>query len=705
MVAAFAITARESLEAALLVGILLAYLRRTENRALCRQVWLGSGAAVLLSAFLAGAIVVLMGELGGATQETLEGLVMLLATGVLTYVLVWMRHQGRYMDRSLHSKLTTAAAAGSLGSIAALSFLAVMREGLETALYLSAMTARTASADVWAGAGVGFVVAIATGFAIYRGSHFLNLKTFFHVTSILLVIFGTGLVGQATHTFQGVGIFPGTISLWDTSSIIPDTGTIGGILRSLVGYTAAPSLLQVILSATYVAVLLAILLDVGSRETVTLYGEPFRPIGTSYRHRLYSLLRWPRLTTHLPAMMAVFLVGLVAIALLNVTVGPFNNEGALQLGPFESLEAENNLFNWAMWVVWLPLLSIGTVLLGRFWCGNLCPLRLVTNAARGLADRVLGKGSTTSPYLRIGWLLPATFILITFLVKWWPVQSVARYGAILFIVIFLSAAVVSFFFRQGTWCRYICPIGGWLARIARLSPLSLRADSSVCATCASAPCLKGTAASGPCPVLLNPSKLESNRNCLKCWQCVVNCPEEKASLRLGWRFPGTELLKPYAPDIWESLFVASLIGMYIATGHRSERLASLPWPLVFFGLIALATTAYLVFAGAIAVVTQLPFKRVVATFGYIFLPLEFSMAVIAFGDDALEFFNIIQPAASLLLGLGFVWSAVIAVAIVRNACQNQIRQLASALPVGVALLAILFLWLSWYASGTVVDLT
>ncbi|MCL5960478.1 MAG: hypothetical protein M1358_14415, partial [Chloroflexi bacterium] len=206
-------------------------------------------------------------------------------------------------------------------------------------------------------------------------------------------------------------------------------------------------------------------------------------------------------------------------------------------------------------------------------------------------------------------------------------------------------------------------------------------------------------------VFLNPSRLESNRHCLKCWKCVTNCPNEKASLRLGWRFPGVELLKPYAPDLWESLFVASLMGMYIATGHRSPALASVPWPLLFFGLILLATMTYLGLAAVIALVGDVSFRQAIATFGYIFLPLEFSTAILAFGDDALEFFDVAQPVASVLLGLGFLWSVFIAISIVRNQCRSSGRRVAVGIPVGITLLGILFLWLSWYASGTVIDLT
>ncbi len=100
-----------------------------------------------------------------------------------------------------------------------------------------------------------------------------------------------------------------------------------------------------------------------------------------------------------------------------------------------------------------------------------------------------------------------------------------------------------------------------------------------------------------------------------------------------------------------------------------------------------------------------PFRRALTTFGYIFLPLEFGTAVIAFGDDALEFLGVTQPAAAVLLALGFVWSSVLAVSILRNQTRTPIRAVAAALPVGLLLVSVLFVWLQWYASGVVIDVT
>ncbi|MBI2165942.1 MAG: FTR1 family protein [Chloroflexi bacterium] len=705
MIAALVITAREAFEASLLIGIILAYLARSNNRRHFRDVWLGVGLALLASFLLAAAIILTMGNMSGRAEELFEGAMMLLAAAVLTYVLLWLRRERGRLRETIQSQVQTALGMGSGRAIVSVAFLAVFREGAEAALYLSAIAAVEPGVRTFAGAGVGLGLALMAGYLVYRGSRFLKLSTFLKLTELVLLLFAAGLVGRATLALQSGGLLPGTISLWDSSGFLPDSSVGGVVLGTLLGYTAIPSLLQAMFYLGYMALVLSLFVDLGGKPRLGMYEEPFTPLGKDYAHPLYRLLRKPWLTILVPSLMGLALIFLLLVAVARVDIGPFNNEDLLRWGPFQSGENENSVFNLVMWIVWLPLLSLVTVLLGRVWCGVLCPLRLATDGARGLAERLRGKGTPTAPYVRLGWLLPTTFILITFFVKLWPVQRVALYGAFLFLAILGVAVLVGLAFRRGTWCRYICPVGGWLARITRLSPLGLRPNLSVCATCQDKPCLRGTAYAGRCPAYLNPSRLESNRYCTKCWNCVVNCPPEKASLRLGWRFPGTELLRPYAPDLWESLYVASLMGMYMAVGHRSLGLAQLPFPLLFFGLIAGATAVFLALCLVVTPIAGLSFFRSVATIGYIFLPLEFSAAILAFGDDALEFFNIVTPAAALLLAVGFVWSVVLAVSILRNQARTASRALLASVPVGATLLLVLFLWLSWYASGTVVDLT
>ncbi len=661
--------------------------------------WLGIAIATAASALLGVALVVSIGSLRGHSQALAEGLLMWSAAAILTYVLWWMGKRAREHSSALRLEARAALGAGSGLALLVLVFLTVFREGAESVVYLSATAAGHPARGVATGVGIGLVAGVSTGFAVYRGgTRILDLQLFFRVTTVILLAFAAGLVGRATLALQAAGLFPGTIHLWDTSRLLPDGSPVGAALSALVGYTARPSVLQLIFVASY----LAIVLSLRARPS----GARLVPIGRDYAHPLYRIVRDARIVRALPVAMGLALALLLAVAALHVSVGPFDNRGWIRLGPFTTVGDENNLFEFVLWILWLPLLSLGTLLFGRLWCGSLCPLRLLTESTRSLADRLgLGRGAVTRRAFRMGWLLPSSFILVTFVVKGWPLQQEARLGALFFAVMFLVAAAVGFLFRRGTWCRYLCPIGGWLARIARLSPLALRPDPAACASCPDKPCVTGTALAGRCPIALNPARLETNQNCLACWSCVTNCPPERASLKLGWRAPGAELVGPTRPDLWESLFVASMIGMYMTVGQRSPALAQLAWPLRFFGLIGVTTLAYLAACALAAPLAGLRWRRALSTFGYALLPLEFGTAIIAMGDDALEFLKILQPAAVLLLTVGFVWSVALAVSILRNHSRTPLRAVAAAVPLGLLLVSVLFVWLHWYAAGVVVDLT
>lgn len=704
MSASLLLVMRETVEASLLIGILLACLERTENRRYFAGVWVGAGTGTLVSVLLGAAVLLTLGSVTGPGREVLEGVVMWAAAAVLTYVIWWMRREGGSMAHSLRAEAQAGVGRGSVFALGTLAFLAVFREGAETVLYLGAAASSSPWQRVILGASMGFAVAVLLGTVMYRGgTRLFSPQRFFAITSAVLLLFAAGMVGRATLAFQAAGIFPGTITAWNASAFLPETGGVGQALQALFGYTAAPSVLQVIFVLGYVALIVALQRETGLRPSVA--ASRFRSIGLSYSHPLYRALRNRRLRTIAPLSMLVLLTGILAAALFSVEIGPFDNRGALHLGPFSSADTQNNLFNFLMWVVWLPLLTVLTVAFGRFWCGLLCPLRLTSDWAHRLGVRLgLGNGRVAAP-LRLGWLLPSSFLLITFVVKWLDLQGPARAGAVLFLAIFALATVVGLVSRRGAWCRYFCPVGGWLGRATRLSPLALQADRDICASCVDKPCLKGSELAGRCPSFLNPLQLETNRSCIKCADCVVNCPADRSSLKLGWRAPGAELLEPRAPDLWESLFVASLLGMYMAAGHRSPALAALPWPALLAGFVALAMLVFVVACALAGRLAGVPLRTALTTFGYLFLPLEFATALIAFGDDSLEFFGIAQPAAVVLLAAGFVWSVVVGVSIVRNHVRGGLRTIATAVPLAIVLVSVLMVWLSWYAAGGVIDVT
>lgn len=252
---AFVVTLREGLEAALILGILLAYLHRLGRREGTRPIWAGTGAALAVS--LIGGLLLhsLAGELSGKVLELFEGLTMLLAVAILTYMILWMQRQARRLKAELHERVDQALATGSRVALAALAFTVVGREGLETALFLVAGSLKAESGLAYALAGMaGGVIAAFLGYLLYQGTLRLNLQLFFTVTGVLLIVFAAGLLSNGLKELQEAGIAPALIPhVWDTYDILQDNTVVGRLLSTLFGYDPSPSLLQVLAYVTYLA--------------------------------------------------------------------------------------------------------------------------------------------------------------------------------------------------------------------------------------------------------------------------------------------------------------------------------------------------------------------------------------------------------------------------------------------------------------------
>lgn len=243
----FLIMLREGLEAALIVAIVLAYLRRLGRQGDFRSVWLGTGAAVAIS-LIAGVIVFsALGELEGTAEAVTEGIVALLAVGVLTWMIFWMARQARYIKGNLHDKVDSAVAEGSTFALAGIAFIAVLREGLESALFLLGTSVGSESnAAQLAGGLLGVAGAAGIGYLVYRGSRRVNLRLFFRVTGIVIVLFAAGLMAKGVHEFQEAGIV-GTVNehVWDVSestALNPDESQTGEFLKGLFGWSPDPSI-------------------------------------------------------------------------------------------------------------------------------------------------------------------------------------------------------------------------------------------------------------------------------------------------------------------------------------------------------------------------------------------------------------------------------------------------------------------------------
>jgi high-affinity iron transporter len=258
MLSSFLITLREGLEAALIIGIVLAYLSRTDNSRGYKHVWIGTGIGIAVSLLVGGIIYLTARGLSGRAEEIFEGSVMFLAVAVLTWMIFWMRKQAVNIRGHLYSQVKTAMDSGSWLSLIVLAFLAVGREGIETALFLFGATQLAESPAYAAGGGLlGLVVAVVIGYVLFKGTVKLNLRMFFDVTGLLLVLFAAGLLAHGIHEFHEAGLIPPVVEhVWDINALIHEKSTFGRFLTAIFGYNANPSLVEVVAYATFLAVVL-----------------------------------------------------------------------------------------------------------------------------------------------------------------------------------------------------------------------------------------------------------------------------------------------------------------------------------------------------------------------------------------------------------------------------------------------------------------
>ncbi|MFB0534995.1 MAG: iron uptake transporter permease EfeU [Anaerolineae bacterium] len=256
MLAAALITFREGLEAALIVGIVLGYLRKTGHMDRQRSVWWGVVAAVAASLAAALGLQAVGARFEGRAEEIFEGVTMLLAAGVLTWMVFWMQAQGRRIKGQLEEEVRQAVATERSWALFSLAFLAVVREGIETVLFLSAAVFASSPVQTLIGGLVGLAVAVVVGWLLFAASVRLDVRRFFRVTGVLLIVFAAGLVAHGVHEFQEAGVFPILIEhVWDINPILDEKGTLGSILTSLFGYNGNPSLIEVLSYVGYYVVI------------------------------------------------------------------------------------------------------------------------------------------------------------------------------------------------------------------------------------------------------------------------------------------------------------------------------------------------------------------------------------------------------------------------------------------------------------------
>ena len=263
MLATFFLMLREGLEAALIVGIVAAYLVRIGRRDALPSIAMGVASAVALSIAIGVAVILTIEELPEIVQATAEGVAALVAVAVLTWMLFWMRRQGRAIKGELEHDVDLAISRGGTFALVALAFVAVIREGVETALFLIPVLSFNGSGiDTIAGGVLGLAVAIATGWAIFVAGRRVNLRRFFTVTGTILIFVAAGLVAFAIHEFGEAGLIANTGIAFDLEGVVSETSAVGSILHALFGYRSAPTVLELLGYLAYlVPVLVLFIVD------------------------------------------------------------------------------------------------------------------------------------------------------------------------------------------------------------------------------------------------------------------------------------------------------------------------------------------------------------------------------------------------------------------------------------------------------------
>ena len=252
---------REGLEAALVVSILVAFLVRTDRRAALPWVWAGVAVAVALSVAVGALLTFTSSAMSFEAQEAFGGSMSIVAVGFVTWMIFWMRRTARALSGELRGKLEEALRIGSW-AVVLMAFLAVGREGLETAVFFwAAAQAAGSTSTPLLGFLVGIAVAVALAYLIYRGAVRINLARFFNVTGILLIFVAAGILAYGMHDLQEANILPGLNTLaFDISAQVPADSWYGTLLKGIFNISPRTSVLEGVVWVVYVGIVLTLFL-------------------------------------------------------------------------------------------------------------------------------------------------------------------------------------------------------------------------------------------------------------------------------------------------------------------------------------------------------------------------------------------------------------------------------------------------------------
>ncbi|MGV8920127.1 MAG: iron uptake transporter permease EfeU [Pseudomonas sp.] len=244
MLVPFLIMLREGIEAALIVGIIASYLKQTGRGEWMPAVWIGVFLAAALALLVGGGLEMVSAEFPQRQQELFEGIVGLVAVGILSSMVFWMRKVARSIKHELHASLEAALSTSKnqVYALIAMVFFAVAREGLETVFFLLAVFQQSEGPGAPIGALLGLILAIGIGFAIYSGSMRLNLGMFFRWTGLFILVVAAGILSTSVQALHEAGLWNHLQTVvFDISATLPMDGPAGSILAGMFGYQDTPT--------------------------------------------------------------------------------------------------------------------------------------------------------------------------------------------------------------------------------------------------------------------------------------------------------------------------------------------------------------------------------------------------------------------------------------------------------------------------------
>ena len=257
------ISLREGIEAALIIAIMLSYLRKTNQLNLRKYVLYGTIVAIIASLGVAVVVGLLWGIFEGTMLNVFEGVVVLIAAVLLTTMIVWMWNAGARVTQEIEDSMESSVVKQSGIGLALLSFSLVFREGVELSLFSMALFIQD-GIQIYIGIALGLSLAVIIGIGIYKGSLRISIGSLFKWTSIFLILFAAGMIAYGIHELQEAGLLLiGPIEVWNINPpllsdgsypLLHDKGAIGGLAKALFGYNGNPSALEVVAYAAYLTV-------------------------------------------------------------------------------------------------------------------------------------------------------------------------------------------------------------------------------------------------------------------------------------------------------------------------------------------------------------------------------------------------------------------------------------------------------------------